>query len=260
MKTRRTDLFAGKTPVIGLLVVGALLLLTMGTAVALQGSNGNGRISAAHEAVLASMEARQQAAAKVAEDDPEAVASSKNGPVPANSTPEPWPQGLFDHAVAPVPPGEYLFQNQWQWDLDGHHVQVFAGQIGRNSPEAGRGVIWALETSFDLTPLSAGGFFKAPPGTGSLRIVSYDGTILQLISDGGQSFQFDAESLGFSDQSGQPVPSDTPAPADYIPPKPTYSFSSPMPDDATPTPAPVPTIVRAPDPTSGVVATSVVAP
>lgn len=220
-----------------LVVLAIVLIGGGGTAMALRAASSESNPTVDdHAAILASMAAARDAALQKIQADPGPALLSKSGPVPPAATPEPWPQGLLSYAVAPVSPADYVFNNQWQWDINGHHVQVYAGAVGHDSPEAGRGLLWVRETAFDLAVLPAGGFFLAPSGTGTLSIESYDGMELTVTSQNGQTFLFDAKSLTFTGADGYPIASDTPAPAGAGLSKPTYPAAAPLPEGATPTP------------------------
>jgi hypothetical protein len=194
----------------------------------------------AHLDVLASMNAAREEALQDIINHPESR-PPKNGPVPTPGTPEPWPQGLFDYAVAPFPPGWYLFHNQWQWDIGGNHVQVYAGEFGSQSHQHGRGIIAVRVMSVDLEPQPLGGFYEAPFGTGALHIDDYEGHLLSISAETGETFYFNAETREFTDENGNPVPTDTPTPTPPPPPSPLWTLPPIEFDTPTPTATAAPT-------------------
>lgn len=159
-------------------------------------------------------------------------------------TPEPWPQGLISSGQSTYPSSSFLFENTWQWDIEGNHVQVFAGREGNAGVEPGRGVLVVDAISMDLTPVPGwGGMYLAPAGVGSLHIVSYEAAVLTVEDIRGRTFYFNAVSRGFTGSDGEPIPTDAPLPPGATPRKPDRPWiviPSPLPDGATPSPEPVP--------------------
>jgi hypothetical protein len=190
-----------------LLIIALAVAILGGAAVSLQAS-----MSDDPKAVLdAQMDAARAAAIQQAEEHPE-LQPSKIPTLWPTGTPEPWPQGLFQRGPAPFPSSEYVFESTWQWDLNGHHVQIYAGREGVEGATPGRGIIILRATALDLQPLPGGGRYLAPYGVGTLKIVSYEGTLLTLEASTGETFFFDALTRAFTDAGGTPVPTDTPAP------------------------------------------------
>jgi len=163
-------------------------------------------------------------------------ASIYSSPRPTPTAPK-IPEGIFEYGQAPWPQMLYQFKNQWHGNVNGHPVYVYAGQLGYETNDNGRGVIW-----LDSSPAERGASFRAPLGVGSLRIVSYEGLTLALQAETGETFHLDVDKRQFTDATGDAVPTDTPTPIGYIPPKPTSRFATPIPAplDATPTPTPIP--------------------
>jgi hypothetical protein len=236
------------------LIVGLVLVVLGGSAVVLhaQDSSHVNATAQLHQDEINKMEAARQAAFQAYANNPATPPSIGQTFAPASS-PEPWPQGLIQTGNAPFPSAEFIGENVWQWDLNGHHVQVYAGRngnLGGKGGDSGRGLIIVLATSFDLKPLPLGGSYQAPSGTGSLHIVSYDGALLTLHATTGETFYFDADTQAFTDAAGNPVPTDTPWPTPAPQPTPGATIPFPFPTDTagpqvtsdarTPTPAPTP--------------------
>jgi hypothetical protein len=70
--------------------------------------------------------------------------------------------------------------------------------------------------------------------------VSYDGTLLTIEAETGETFYFDAETRAFTDGGGNPVPTDTAQPT--VAPLPTL--------DGTPPPFPTDTATAMPAPSA----------
>ena len=75
----------------------------------------------------------------------------------------------------------------------------------------GRGVLIVLVSAMDLSSVpEKSGSYLAPPGVGSLHIMSFQGSILTVHATTGEAFYLDAESRAFTDANGNPVVTDTP--------------------------------------------------
>jgi hypothetical protein len=103
-------------------------------------------------------------------------------------------RGISQMGEGPFSPDQYAMQNQWQDIVDHTLVQVWAGAHGIDGPHAGHGLVivrvnapWPNPTKHDSTWTN----YEAPPGIGSLRITSTDGTRFILKSHGGPTFEFD---------------------------------------------------------------------
>ena len=95
-------------------------------------------------------------------------------------------------------------ENSWWGHINGTVVNIYAGQMGYHTgASAGRGVVLV----FDPSPASVS--YLAPLGVGSLRVVSYQGTLLTVQAATGETFYFDAASRAFTDANGNPVSTDT---------------------------------------------------
>jgi hypothetical protein len=106
-------------------------------------------------------------------------------------TPEAWPTGIREH---PNPRDGNIFENSWQNDIDGVHVQVFAGSDRRDRTQ---GVVEVNKTSMDYKPLDGGGVFRTGPD-GPLRIASEKGNRVRIVSAKGEEFEYDASTDTFS--------------------------------------------------------------
>jgi hypothetical protein len=156
------------------------------------------------------------------------------------------PDGLYDYGQAPFPAALYSFRNHWRAHVDGEPVVIYAGKLGYESKDPGRGVL-----VIDSRPFSPMSHAVAPPGAGALRIVDGQDGVLTITSESGAIFNLDIETRKFTDENGDPVPTDTPTPTP--PPLPTplwtlppFPFDTPTPT-ATATPSPLSTVSSAAD-------------
>lgn len=171
-----------------------------------------------------------------------ADATKPPGVQPVPQTDAPWPQGILEHFSAPFPAGMFLATSVWQQDMEEGHMQVYAGEEGSSSRNAGRGMLAVRVMSYDLQALG-GGTYKAPLGTGPLTIVAAEGSILTVTAATGETFYFDAEARQLTDSSGAPVPTDSPTPTPE--PLPTGNWTIPpglFTDTPTPTVAATPAV------------------
>ena len=237
----------GKRPraSVWLLLTGAAVLLIGTVGIFIQAADSDSQVPQEKYDLLEEAEAARLEALRELEENPEGRAPKNPLWTPPPSTPEPWPQGLFQTGQSRMPSSMYLFENQWQWDLHGVHVQVYAGQAGIEHPDRGRGLVMVTSMTFDLKAGDFRGQFMAPPDVGSLHIESYDGYVLRLESQAGDVYYLDAEELSFTDESGDPVPTDTPAPT--LQPLPSPGATLP-PLDSVPTSQPTPVMQLTPSP------------
>jgi hypothetical protein len=232
METKRKN---GGLAAAALLAAGAVLVAVALVAVGYAGTN-SGNLDPAKQDVLERLQATRAAQIQFAQDHPEEI-PTRNPTTMPTIRPTSWSVGILVSGQAPMPGSQYVGVNSWSWDLDGNHVIVYAGSEGLEGRNPGRGVIAVLGETMSLQPLSQlGGWYRAPPGVGALRIVSFQGTLLTLQASTGQTFYFDAETRAFTDANGSPVPTDTPTPTP--PPPQTPEFTLPPIDFGTDTPAP----------------------
>jgi len=100
----------------------------------------------------------------------------------------PWRSGIIESGLAPFPAAMYQFENQWHEIVDGAHLKVYAGSLGKNSSE---GVVVIQRISLDNraeAPLE----IRAPARAGSLRIIATQGNLLTLRSSNGAEFTLSA--------------------------------------------------------------------
>jgi hypothetical protein len=200
-------------------VVAGLIVMVAGVAIALTSGHSTGVATLAAESdtpspdgkqqIIDNVEASRAAAEQFAEEHPELLPSHSPGlhRLP-ESTLEPWPQGLSDPAWQ-LPGVDFRVDDEWQWDLDGNHVQVFAG--AEFGPIRGAIIVRATSMRLQAVP-DLDGWYAAPAGVGSLHIVSFQGTVLTIQATTGETFYFDAETRAFTDADGNPVTTDTPPP------------------------------------------------
>src|SRR5215510_12890494 len=96
------------------------------------------------------------------EDVAKAQANASNRQEP------PWRSGIIESGLAPFPAAMYQFENQWHEIVDGAHLKVYAGSLGKNSSE---GVVVIQRISLNNraeAPLE----IRAPARAGSLRIIA----------------------------------------------------------------------------------------
>lgn len=137
--------------------------------------------------------------------------------------------GLYEVAQAPFPNALYAFKNQWQGHLQENLMMVYAGRWGHETADPGRGVL-----VIDSRPIGDVTSLSAPLGIGYLHIVEFEGYVLTIQADTGEIFHLDAETHEFTDENGEPVPTDSPTPT-YAPTTPGPTIS-PDPEENSPTP------------------------
>jgi hypothetical protein len=211
------------------------MLLTIGSIAVVRTAQSDDEISD-KQAVLDRVAATHDAAVQEALEHPELLPSKEPGRVVPTWTPRAWEPAIIENGNPPVSGESFQLGNEWQGDIEGRHVQVFAGTSWVDG--VGRGSILVMVKSMDhRVQTDLGGWYGAPIGTGPLRIASFDGTLLTVHADTGETFYFDAETRDFTEENGDPVPTDSPRPS--ITPYPTGTLPFPLPFD-TDTPTPVP--------------------
>jgi hypothetical protein len=103
--------------------------------------------------------------------------------------------GIFEGDEGIFRPEEAVIQNYWQGVVEGQIVQVFAGSAG-SDPEVG--VIFVMVTSADRMKTNIERY-EAPPGTGSLHIISESAFMLTLAGKDNTQIFFDIFSRQFTD-------------------------------------------------------------
>lgn len=212
------------TGALGAVVVAGLIVMVTGVAMALTSGHSDNVDTLAAEsspttvdqkqAMVDRLAATRSAEAQYIAEHPESPPTGNPPTLKPTIVPTSWSVGIVENGQAPISSMSYAGVNHWSWDIDGHHTGVYAGAEGYLSAEPGRGVLMVLASTMALHPIpELGGWYEAPRGTGALRIVSYEGTLLTIQSADGQTFYFDAETRAFTDAHGNPVPTDTPTPA-----------------------------------------------
>ncbi len=116
------------------------------------------------------------------DDVAKAQANASSGQEPA------WRSGVIDSGLAPFPAAMYQFENQWHEIVNGAHLKVYAGSLGK---DASQGVVVIQQISLD-NHAEAPREIRAPAGVGSLRITAAQGNLLTLKSSQGAEFTFNA--------------------------------------------------------------------
>jgi hypothetical protein len=105
-----------------------------------------------------------------------------------------WRSGVIDSGLAPFPAAMYQFENQWHEIVNGAHLKVYAGSLGKDASQ-GVVVIQRISLDNDAEPPQE---IRAPAGVGSLRITAAQGTLLTLKSSQGAAFTLDAATRSLS--------------------------------------------------------------
>lgn len=113
--------------------------------------------------------------------------------------------GIIEGEMAPFRAEDVLILNQWQENIEGRWVHVYAGRSG-GDPAQGV-VIVTVEGSSD------GGRFAAPLAGGALRIVAAQGARLTLQDETGVLFYFDVPALRYVASLDEPAATAVPQPA-----------------------------------------------
>lgn len=188
-----------------------VVLLAAGTAVGLEAADNQSALPVDKQEFVDELVAAQASADVFASEYPELLPTKSPGFLPTG-THAPWPQGLLPRPISAAPAAEFIAKDTWQWDINGNHIQVFAGLAGDLDRYSGRGALMLRALSFDLEPVPLGGWYYAPIGTGPLHIVEYEETLLTIEAETGEMFYFNAETRAFTDVNGDPVPTDAPTP------------------------------------------------
>lgn len=222
-----------------LLALGTTIVVVATLAIGLGGARSNDENKEKQDVVNRIL-ATQKAGREFAAAHPELIPTRSPGFV-ATGTPISWSVGIVESGQAPFPGSGYAGRNSWSWDLDGRHVVIYAGALGTGLEDAGRGVLAVLVSEMSLDPVpEMNAWYVAPPGTGPLSITSFDGSLLSVRAETGESFTFDAVTREFNDEDGNPVPTDTPRPTPV--PLPTTTATLPPIEFDSPTPTATPAL------------------
>jgi hypothetical protein len=99
--------------------------------------------------------------------------------------------GILQGGEDILPPSEAVLVNRWQGKVGQEYWQVFAGA---NGSDRSQGIVVRVITSLDRLN-SEFDKVKAPPGDGSLTIISGDQTQLRLQSESGRQYQLNPSSM-----------------------------------------------------------------
>lgn len=130
---------------------------------------------------------------QIADAAPEAIKRIAPEVLLPDTEPIPWDQGVNETREAPIPWGVIRVNSVWGQTVGLNHFSVYAG-AAEYDPSQGMIVV----QTYTLT----GGHlldedFRAPYGTGWLRIVSASGHLLSLETETGSILVFDFDSRRF---------------------------------------------------------------
>lgn len=128
-------------------------------------------------------------------------------PTPAPRTPVPVPTGILElPSLVPGWGSRYHIKNKWQEYVNGNgdRVGVYAGSVADEpiyakwyTPEQGALIILDFPADHSL-PWGASHVYISPTRTGKLRVVSFNGLCLSLLSEDNTSYEFDVASRQWS--------------------------------------------------------------
>jgi len=107
--------------------------------------------------------------------------------LPASATSQPWASGIIESGQAPFPGDIYVINNQWQEEVDGVHLSVYAGSEAQDPTQ---GVLIVMTTSLDLQMNVGPHTYLTLSYTGALQITGAKGQYLVLTSTSGAQFSF----------------------------------------------------------------------
>jgi hypothetical protein len=117
---------------------------------------------------------------KIAPDKPTNICSS----MPKSTfVEEVGPTGILPGAPGPFSSQVLQVENQWQDQVNGYWMHLYAGVSGLDSSQGGL-ILW-------IEDVDSGGFFPDPEPDGALTIVSVHGTRLELLTSEGNTRYFD---------------------------------------------------------------------
>jgi hypothetical protein len=105
----------------------------------------------------------------------------------ASATSQPWVSGIIDSGQAPFPADLYTINNQWQQEMDGMHLSVYAGS---EAQEPAQGALIVMTISLDLQTSLGPQAYLAPSNAGALQITGSNGQSLLLTAMSGAHFTF----------------------------------------------------------------------
>lgn len=110
---------------------------------------------------------------------------------PAKDEPRSWPTGISSDCNAPLPSAEYQIKNCWAGLVGDIFLNVYAGAQGPEGVRPGDGILFVQETTMQLQ--ISGVQYETPHRTGPLTILSAEGDMLTLQTEGGTQFIFSVQ-------------------------------------------------------------------
>jgi hypothetical protein len=105
----------------------------------------------------------------------------------ASVTSQPWVSGIIESGQAPFPPDLYVINNQWQQEVDGAYLSVYAGS---EAQDPAQGALIVMTISLDLQTSAGPQAYLSPSNTGALQITGSNGQSLLLTAMSGARFIF----------------------------------------------------------------------
>ncbi len=120
---------------------------------------------------------------------------------------------IEDHAV-PFPPSELMPVNQWQAEISGWWVHVYAGYVsgGMSSETDSQDLNTAGVLLVQIEGQPGVRRYEAAGAEGALAIRSADGWILTVVDEAGQLYWFDAAAEAWLESPSQILPARIPLP------------------------------------------------
>lgn len=107
--------------------------------------------------------------------------------------------GILEGQGQEIRPSEATINNRWAGFVRDTYVVVFAGAL---ADDPAQGIIYVVTVSSDKKG-TIWNHYLTPTKTGSVRIVSVEGTRLVLASESGTTLSFDVSTLQFVPLSGE---------------------------------------------------------
>ena len=124
----------------------------------------------------------------------------------------PLPTGLVEGGTSDFHAWEAKIQNMWLGYVNNNeHVVVYAGELGSETDDPGRGVVFVLRRTPDKRARSLNEY-RLPKGTGAVRISQVNADFLVLTSTAGETFYFYIPGQGFVSSLDETLPTVTPLP------------------------------------------------
>src|SRR5215472_1242620 len=104
-----------------------------------------------------------------------------------SATSQAWASGIIESGQAPFPADLYMINNQWQEEVAGMHLSVYAGS---EAQDPSQGVLIVMTLSLDLQTSTGPHAYLAPSQAGALQITGSNGQSLLLTAMNGAHFTF----------------------------------------------------------------------